>query len=212
MSLTTELPADAGRAPIPEAAEPYALFEAWMAEAVAGEPNDPNAVCLATSTADGWPSARMVLLKGRDERGFVFYTNEESRKGGELLSNPRAALCFHWKSLRRQVRVEGTVERVTAAESDAYFASRSRGSRIAAAASEQSRPLASRAEYAARVAEVEARNPGETVPRPPHWGGFRLLPARVEFWQDMPFRMHDRLVFERAEATGGAWRTGRLYP
>ena len=211
MSLTTELPADAAREPIPDAGEPYALFEAWMAEAVAGEANDPNAVCLATSTADGWPSARMVLLKGRDERGFVFYTNEESRKGGELLSNPRAALCFHWKSLRKQVRVEGTVERVTAEESDAYFASRSRGSRIAAAASEQSRPLGSRADYAARVAELEARNPGETVPRPPHWGGFRVLPKRIEFWQDMPFRMHDRLVFER-EGEAGGWRTGRLYP
>ena len=209
MSLTTELPAGAARQPIPDTADPYALFEAWMAEAVAGEPNDPNAVCLATTSADGWPSARMVLLKGRDDRGFVFYTNEESRKGGELLGNPRAALCFHWKSLRRQVRVEGTVEPVSPAESDAYFASRSRGSRVAAAASEQSRPLASRAEYEARVAEVEARNPGETVPRPPHWGGFRVLPIRLEFWQDMPFRMHDRLVFERQ---GEGWRTGRLYP
>ena len=209
MSLTTELPANAVRGPIPDVTEPYSLFEEWMAEAVAREPNDPNAVCLATSTANGWPSARMVLLKGRDERGFVFYTNEESRKGVELLSNPRAALCFHWKSLRRQVRVEGSVERVTAEESDAYFASRSRGSRIAAAASEQSRPVGSRAEYEARVAAVEAMNPGETVPRPPHWGGFRLLPARIEFWQDMPFRMHDRLVFERE---GEGWRTGRLYP
>ncbi|MFC0386355.1 pyridoxamine 5'-phosphate oxidase [Muricoccus vinaceus] len=209
MSLTTELPADAARGPIPDTAEPYALFEEWMAEAVAREPNDPNAVCLATSTADGWPSARMVLLKGRDEQGFVFYTNEQSRKGDELLSNPRAALCFHWKSTRRQVRVEGTVERVTAAESDAYFASRSRGSRIAAAASDQSRPLATRADYAARVAALEAANPGETVPRPPHWGGFRVLPARIEFWQDMPFRMHDRLVFERL---GEGWSTGRLFP
>ncbi|HEY8612181.1 MAG TPA: pyridoxamine 5'-phosphate oxidase [Roseomonas sp.] len=210
MSLTTEVPAgEAYAAGIPDAAEPFGLFEAWFADAVAREPNDPNAMCLATTTADGWPSARMVLLKGRDEKGFVFYTNEESRKGGELLSNPRAALCFHWKSLRRQVRVEGTVERVTAAESDAYYASRSRGSRIAAAASEQSRPLATRAEFERRVAELEARHPGETVPRPSHWGGFRVLPIRIEFWQDMPFRMHDRLVFERA---GEGWSTGRLYP
>lgn len=210
MSLTTELPpGEAHGTGIPEAAEPYGLFEAWFAEAAAREPNDPNAMCLATSTPDGWPSARMVLLKGRDDRGFVFYTNEESRKGGELLSNPRAALLFHWKSLRRQVRVEGVVERVTAAESDAYFASRSRGSRISAAASDQSRPLDSRAEFERRVAETEARFPGESVPRPPHWGGFRVLPARIEFWQDMPFRMHDRLVFERA---GEGWRTGRLFP
>ena len=210
MSLTTEVPAsEAYTAGIPDAAEPYGLFEAWFAEAVAREPNDPNAMCLATSTAAGWPSARMVLLKGRDEAGFVFYTNEQSRKGGELLANPRAALCFHWKSLRRQVRVEGRVERVTAAESDAYFASRSRGSRISAASSEQSRPLGSRAEFERRIAETESRYPGEEVPRPPHWGGFRLLPSRIEFWQDMPFRMHDRLVFDRTEA---GWTTQRLYP
>ncbi|WP_458096947.1 pyridoxamine 5'-phosphate oxidase [Roseomonas sp. WA12] len=210
MSLTTEAPAgEEHAAGIPEATEPYGLFEAWFAEATAREPNDPNAMCLATSKPDGWPSARMVLLKGRDDHGFVFYTNEESRKGGELLSNPRAALLFHWKSLRRQVRVEGVIERVSAAESDAYFASRSRGSRISAAASDQSRPLASRAEFERRIAETEARYPGESVTRPPHWGGFRVLPARIEFWQDMPFRMHDRLVFER---DGEGWRTGRLFP
>ncbi|WP_424140190.1 pyridoxamine 5'-phosphate oxidase [Roseomonas chloroacetimidivorans] len=209
MSLTTEVPAgEAYAAGIPDAAEPYGLFDAWFAEATAREPNDPNAMCLATSTPDGWPSARMVLLKGRDDRGFVFYTNEESRKGGELLSNPRAALLFHWKSLRRQVRVEGLVERVTTAESDAYFASRSRGSRIASAASDQSRPLPSRAAFEERVKALESVYPDE-VPRPPHWGGFRVLPARIEFWQDMPFRMHDRLVFTR---TGEGWRTGRLYP
>lgn len=210
MSLTTEVPAgEAYAAGIPDTDEPYGLFEAWFAEAAAREPNDPNAMCLATCSPDGWPSARMVLLKGRDDRGFVFYTNEHSRKGGELLANPRAALCFHWKSMRRQIRIEGEVERVTAGESDAYFASRSRGSRISAVSSDQSRPLASRAEFERRVAETEARYPGEDVPRPPHWGGFRLLPRMVEFWQDMPYRMHDRLVFERA---GEGWTTGRLFP
>jgi pyridoxamine 5'-phosphate oxidase len=210
MSLTTEVPAsEAHVAGIPDATEPYGLFEAWFADATLREPNDPNAMCLATTSADGWPSARMVLLKGRDERGFIFYTNEESRKGAELLSNPRAALCFHWKSLRRQVRVEGTVERVTPAESDAYYASRPRGSRIAAWSSIQSRPLASRAEFEARIVEYETLYPGEVVPRPPHWGGFRVLPLRIEFWQDMPFRRHDRLVFERK---GEGWSTGRLYP
>ena len=210
MSLTTEVPMnEAYAAGIPDAAEPYGLFEAWFAEAQAREPNDPNAMCLATTTPDGWPSARVVLLKGRDERGFVFYTNEESRKGQELLANPRAALCFHWKSLRRQVRVEGTVERVTPAEANAYYASRPRGSRIAAWASVQSRPLASRAEFEAKIAEYEGLYPGEEVPRPPHWGGFRILPLRIEFWQDMPFRRHDRLVFERKDE---GWDTGRLYP
>ncbi|WP_376092276.1 pyridoxamine 5'-phosphate oxidase [Roseomonas sp. CCTCC AB2023176] len=189
--------------------DPFALFRDWLAAAEASEPNDANAVCVATTTADGFPSARMVLLKGLDARGFTFYTNEESRKGQDLLGNPRAALCFHWKSLRRQVRVEGAVERVTAAESDAYFASRSRGSRIAAVASEQSRPLPSRAEYVRRIAEVEARYPAEDVPRPAHWGGFRVVPTAIEFWQDMPYRRHDRLVFARA---GEGWTTGRLYP
>ncbi len=194
---------------IPDAADPFALFRDWMALAEGAEPNDPNAMCLSTAAADGTPSARMVLLKGLDDRGFAFYTNEESRKGGELLANPRAALTFHWKSLRRQVRVEGAVERVTAAESDAYFASRSRGSRIAAAASDQSRPLPSRVDFDRRIAAIEARHPGEDVPRPPHWGGFRVLPSRIEFWQDMPYRRHDRLVFTRA---GEGWTTGRLYP
>lgn len=198
---------------IPDVADPFALFREWLALAEGSEPNDANAVCVATSTADGAPSARMVLLKGLDERGFTFYTNKESQKGVELLGNPRAALCFHWKSLRRQVRVEGAVERVSAAESDAYFASRSRGSRIAAASSEQSRPLPSRAEYERRITAFEASLPGEAVPRPPHWGGFRVIPSRIEFWQDMPYRRHDRLVFTRAGEGGGAgWATGRLYP
>ena len=206
---TTIAPAPPEVPGIPDAADPFALFREWMALAEGAEPNDPNAMCLATATAGGVPSARMVLLKGLDDRGFAFYTNEESRKGGELLSNPVAALTFHWKSLRRQVRVEGAVEPVTAAESDAYFASRSRGSRVAAAASEQSRPLPARAEFERRIAEIEARYPGDVVPRPPHWGGFRVLPAVIEFWQDMPYRRHDRLVFTRA-AEG--WTTGRLYP
>ncbi|MCR0982508.1 pyridoxamine 5'-phosphate oxidase [Roseomonas populi] len=210
MSLTTEVPAgEASAAGIPDAREPYGLFEAWFAEATAGEPNDPNAMCLSTATPEGRPSSRMVLLKGRDERGFVFYTNEESRKGGELFANPQAALLFHWKSLRRQVRVEGRVERVTEAESDAYFASRARGSRLAAAASDQSRPLPSRAVFEARIRELDATCPGDAIVRPPHWGGFRVIPAAMEFWQDMPFRMHDRLVFERDEE---GWRTTRLYP
>ncbi|MBP0494741.1 pyridoxamine 5'-phosphate oxidase [Roseomonas indoligenes] len=210
MSLTTEVPAGEARsAGIPDASEPLGLFAAWFAEAAAREPNDPNAMCLSTATPEGRPSSRMVLLNGRDERGFIFYTNEESRKGGELLANPWAALLFHWKSLRRQVRIEGAIERVTKAESDAYFASRPRGSRLASAASDQSRPLPSRAVFEARIAELDAAYPGDAMLRPPHWGGFRVIPEAIEFWQDMPFRMHDRLVFRRA---GEAWRTERLYP
>ncbi|MCK8784623.1 pyridoxamine 5'-phosphate oxidase [Roseomonas sp. NAR14] len=189
--------------------DPLALFEAWMAEAAAGEPNDPNAMCLATVDAEGRPSARMVLLKGLDARGFVFYTNLESRKGEELAANPNAALCFHWKSLRRQVRIEGPVEAVTPDEADAYYASRPRGSRIGAWASRQSRPLTSRAELEAAVAEMEARFPEESVPRPAHWSGFRLLPQRLEFWRDMPFRLHERQVFHRLAA---GWRTEVLFP
>ncbi|MBC9179564.1 pyridoxamine 5'-phosphate oxidase [Roseomonas sp. ACRSG] len=195
--------------PTPDA-DPYAIFNAWMAEAEASEPNDPNAMCLATSTPDGWPSARMVLLKGLDPRGFVFFTNHGSRKGEQLLANPRAALNFHWKTLRRAVRVEGTVEQVTAAESDEYYATRPRRSRIGAWASRQSSPLGSREELEAAVAEVEARYPDDTVPRPSHWGGFRVLPRRIEFWRDMPFRLHDRRVFH-ARPDGG-WRSETLYP
>ena len=189
--------------------DPIALFARWMAAAEASEPNDPDAVCLATATADGRPAARMVLLKGADARGFVFHSHYDGRKGAEMERNPHAALCFHWKTLRRQVRVEGSVERVAAAESDGYYASRARVSRLGAWASRQSRPLADRAELEASVAEMERRFPGEEVPRPPHWGGFRVVPARIEFWQDMPFRLHDRLVFERA---GAGWTTHRLYP
>lgn len=194
--------------------DPVALFEAWLAEAETSEPNDPTAVCLATSTPDGRPSARMVLLKGVDRLpapgGFVFYTNLQSRKGEELRSNPYAAMCFHWKSLRRSVRVEGAVEQVSAQEADAYYATRPRGSRVGAWASAQSRPLASRAALEQSVAEFEERFGEGDIPRPETWSGFRLRPARMEFWRDMPFRLHDRQVFHWSG--GEAWRTEALYP
>jgi pyridoxamine 5'-phosphate oxidase len=198
-------------------ADPIAQFDAWMAEAARSEPNDPNAVCLATSTPDGRPSARMVLLKGVDERGFVFYTNLESRKGEELLANPQAALCFHWKSLARSVRVEGSVEQVAEAEADAYYASRPRGSRIGAWASRQSRPLEGRWALERAVAEYTLKFGLGEIPRPGHWSGFRVLPRRIEFWRDMPFRLHDRQVFHRvagsgAEGASEGWRVEVLYP
>jgi pyridoxamine 5'-phosphate oxidase len=189
--------------------DPIARFEAWMAEAAASEPNDANAVCLATCTPDGRPSARMVLLKGVDARGFVFYTNLESRKGEELAANPQAALCFHWKSLGRSVRVEGPVEPVSDAEADAYYATRARGSRIGAWASRQSRPLEGRFALERAVAETTMRFGIGEIPRPPFWSGFRLLPRRIEFWRDMPFRLHDRQVFHRE---GEGWRIEALYP
>jgi len=191
------------------ATDPFQAFEAWMAEAVASEPNDPNAMTLATCSPDGMPSARMVLLKGVDARGFAFYTNRESRKGGELLANPKAALLFHWKTLRRQIRIEGRIEAVTAEEADAYYRTRHRLSRLGAWASDQSRPLGDRAELTAKLAEYEARYPGDTVPRPPHWSGFRLIPGYFEFWQDMPFRLHDRTTFT---GSSGNWVRGKLYP
>ncbi|GAB4178799.1 MAG: pyridoxamine 5'-phosphate oxidase [Thalassobaculales bacterium] len=189
--------------------EPSDHFLAWLKEAEASEPNDPNAMALATADAQGRPSVRMVLLKDADARGFVFYTNLESRKGLELAENPEAALLFHWKSLRRQVRVEGPVAPVTPAEADAYFASRARGSQIGAWASQQSRPLESRFALEKAVALYTAKFGLGSVPRPPHWSGFRLTPRRLEFWQDGAFRLHDRLVYTR---DGMRWTTERLYP
>ena len=193
---------------LPEA-DPIALFEGWLREATASEVNDPNAMTLSTVDAEGMPDARMVLLKDFDARGFVFYTNFDSAKGRELLANPKAALSFHWKSLRRAVRVRGDVEVVTDAEADAYFASRARSARIGAWASDQSRPMPDRFALEKRVAEVGLRFGLGAVPRPPNWSGFRIVPRSMEFWRDRPFRLHERLVFARA---GDGWTTSRLYP
>ena len=190
--------------------DPLELFRQWLAEAESQELNDPNAMALATATDHGLPAVRMVLLKGLDARGFVFYTNKQSRKGEELAANRNAALLFHWKSLRRQVRVEGPVEDVTDAEADAYFASRSRGSRLGAVASDQSRPLPDRAVLEHRLEEVTARHAGGEVPRPQHWSGYRVLPDIIEFWQDMPHRLHDRMVYRRDGER--SWQATRLYP
>ena len=190
-------------------ADPLTLFREWFTEAEKSEPNDPNGMALATSTREGCPSVRMVLLKDADSRGFTFYTNYESRKGEELLANPQAALLFHWKSLRRQIRAVGRIEQVTAAEADSYFSSRARGSQIGAWASQQSRPLGSRFELEKRVAQFTAKFGFGKVPRPPHWSGFRLVPDEIEFWKDGAFRLHDRLMFHR---TPEGWRTERLYP
>ncbi|MBY4609896.1 pyridoxamine 5'-phosphate oxidase [Rhizobium sp. 9T] len=194
-----------------ESGEPFKLFAEWLKEAEASEPNDPNAVALATVDEDGLPNVRMVLLKGFDDDGFVFYTNFESRKGQEILGQRKAAMCFHWKSLRRQVRLRGPVEIVSDAEADAYFKTRARGSRIGAWASRQSRPLESRFALEKAVAEYTARYALGDIPRPAHWSGFRIRPTSIEFWKDQAFRLHDRIEFRRPTPVG-AWEKVRMYP
>lgn len=189
--------------------DPLAIFDEWLAEARAAEVNDPEAMALATADATGQPSVRMVLLKGHGPDGFVFYTNEQSAKGEQLEGNPRAALLFHWKSLRRQVRVEGAVQRVGDSEADTYFASRARDSQLGAWASDQSRPLDGRATFEARLEDMKRRFDGQTVPRPPHWRGFRVVPERIEYWMDRPHRLHERRLFTRS---GDRWSEGMLYP
>jgi pyridoxamine 5'-phosphate oxidase len=194
-----------------QADEPFRLFEHWLKEAAASEPRDPTAMTLATIDAEGMPNARMVLLKGTDDRGFVFYSNMESQKGRELDRDPRAALVFYWKSLNRQIRIRGPVEKVTTQEADAYFASRPKQAQIGAWASQQSRPLESRLAFEKAVALYAAKYALGDVPRPAYWFGYRILPMVMEFWQDRPFRLHDRIEFRRADTTG-PWNKTRLYP
>ncbi|MBO6559295.1 MULTISPECIES: pyridoxamine 5'-phosphate oxidase [Nisaea] len=195
----------------PDTDNPFQLFDRWYREASETEVNDPNAMTVATADADGRPSARILLLKDFDEHGFVFYSNFESQKGRELTVNPFAALCFHWKSVRRQVRVTGPVVRVSDEEADAYFNSRPRGSRVGAWASQQSRPLADRPALMAAVEKADKAHPGENVPRPPYWSGWRLTPLAIEFWQDGEFRLHDRFRFSRA-MEDAPWGVERLFP
>lgn len=192
------------------ATDPFALFSQWMEDAKSSEPEDPNALSLATVDADGLPNVRMVLLKGFDERGFVFYTNFESQKGTEILASMKAAMCFHWKSLRRQVRIRGEVSIVDDAEADEYYNSRARGSRIGAWASQQSRPLESKFALEKEVAKYAAKYAVGDIPRPPHWSGFRVNPSYIEFWQDGQFRLHDRVMFRRQGE--GPWTSNRAYP
>ena len=189
--------------------DPFALFDEWLGEARASEPNDPEAMALATVAPDGQPAVRMVLLKGHGPAGFVFYTNQHSRKGHDLAATPRAALLFHWKSLRRQIRIEGAVEPVAQDEADAYFATRSRDSQLGAWASDQSRPLAARELFETRYREMIERFEGGDVPRPPHWSGYRVRPERIEFWLDRAHRLHERRLFE---SDGEGWSEGLLYP
>jgi len=213
MTDNPSFPLDMSIADMENFDDPYPLFDGWFEDARLQEPNDPNAMALATVDATGLPNVRMVLLKSVDRRGFVFFTNYESNKGQELLANKKAALCFHWKSLRRQVRVRGDIEQVSSDEADNYYHSRPIGSQIGAWASQQSRPLPSRNVLEQAVLDYEARFKDEgVIPRPPYWSGFRLLPLMVEFWHDRPFRLHDRIVFSRPHTQAGIWEKTRLYP